>query len=292
MLKKMGYCLLVLGCFSFGCDNLAHGQLVLPGARTPEQRGAVAAPAKVAEPGSIAKPRIKASVDVGVLKAPDIKGVLGRPLQLNGRSGKLSLEAKGDAVNLHDLILTGTKISNPDQICQVSIVSGEALHADPVPSASGILHYRVSVPACPFEFDVLAGAVLVSPTGKTCKVVAADCAVDPSGMWGPPASSQGPREAKANETARAHAELEMREQFRALMRRTHGNANLQAAATEQAGFSSRRTTICRNYARDSVQDFCALKLTEARAIEINQLVRAAPAKKPKHGTLRRKTLRH
>ncbi len=182
MLKTIGYCLMVLGCFSFGCDNLAHGQLMLPGARPPEQRGTVAAPARVAAPGSMAQAKKKAGSNVGVLKAPDVRSVLGRELMLNGRSGKLSLEATGDDIHVHDLVLTGTKISNPDQACQVSIVSGEPLHAESVKSVSGILHYRVSVPACPFEFDVLAGAVLVSPVGSACKVVAADCAVDPSGM--------------------------------------------------------------------------------------------------------------
>jgi hypothetical protein len=43
---------------------------------------------------------------------------------------------------------------------------------------------------------------------------------------------------------------------------------IKQIASEQAGFSSEREMICRNYLRENIHGFCALRITQARALAL------------------------
>jgi hypothetical protein len=43
---------------------------------------------------------------------------------------------------------------------------------------------------------------------------------------------------------------------------------IKQIASEQAGFSSEREVICRNYLREDIHGFCALRITQARALAL------------------------
>jgi hypothetical protein len=74
---------------------------------------------------------------------------------------------------------------------------------------------------------------------------------------------------------RARVEKNMRNNFRVLYdRNKKDNALRKLLVREQAGFSSLREEICRSYAQESEYGYCALRVTEARAIALGtQLVR-------------------
>ena len=261
-------------------------QIMLPGA-VPPGPPSVAPPA--GSPPKAGKPRdgnpAGASVaKPAVVKAPGEDAVAGRQFLRNGSTGVLSLEKSGTGLRIDRLSFTGYQISKPTEVCRVEI-GGGPIELRTAPRHQGLFSFDAPVEACPFSLDVLEGAALLR--AKTCDFVAADCRIDPSGVWGPPPDSIGPAEDKTIEKQRAAAEAEARASFRALLADNKGNrAKIKEIASEQASFSSIREEICRDYAGEDKHGFCASRVTMARAVALSAELHGAPedgspAKPPK-----------
>jgi hypothetical protein len=117
------------------------------------------------------------------------------------------------------LSFAGEGISHPSEQCRVDVVAEGPIQTSFAGMPRGVSRYDVDIEACPFSLDVLDGAVLISRTPRTCDFKAADCRVDPSGLWGPPGNAIGPDQAKQLERERSRSESEMRARFRALLER-------------------------------------------------------------------------
>jgi hypothetical protein len=247
-------------------------QLQLPGALgQPAPAGTVAPPPEA--PKEKPKPPI--------LRAPSEDAIVGRTLLRNGTTGMLVIERAGKDLRVQKLALTGDQISKPNEHCRVE-VSGTPLSLTSEGRPAGLSRYKLALEICPFSFDLLEGAVLASNGGKTCEFKAADCQVDPAGLWGPRASELGPERVKEFERERAHAENTVRADFRALLAAAgKDKQQTKAVAAEQAGFSSEREEKCRTYAGEDAHGFCALRLTEARAIALGARLAGVEEVKPK-----------
>jgi len=194
-----------------------------------------------------------------------VETVIGKPLGLAGSRGALTVETSGADLRLSRLTLTGDKISQPNQACEVVMGGDEQLKLNPLGAPDGVLRYALDSSACPLQFDFLNGALRATSPSGACSFAQADCRVDGAGLWGPPGSTFGEAEAKTIEHDRATAEKNVRAHFRSLLARLKKDKPaIQAAVREQAGFSSQRAQTCRDYDRDDAQGFCALRLTEAR----------------------------
>ena len=222
------------------------------------------------------------------VKAPGEDTIIGRELLLNGRSGRIGFSRSGTDLAVSRLVLEGAQISRPDDTCRVDVSAGTPLLATAQGRPKGMLRYKLAFEACPFVFDVLDGAILAEPVAQLCEITAADCRVDPAGLWGPRAAALGPDRSKEIERGRNHAETAMRENFKAVLAAAQGKPATKAVASEQAGFSSLRATICRDYAGEDKHGFCALRVTEARAITLRVAVGAAGEEQ----VARRKLKRH
>ena len=235
--------------------------------------GAVQAPAKNVKPqiiGPDGQP-VKRSKPASV-KVPGEEAIIGQDMALNGVRGRIVFARNGDGLNITSLTLDGTQISHPDDSCRVDVVSGSPLIAKSLGRPTGAQRFGIELEACPFSFDVLEGAILVGPVSAICQFPAADCKVDPAGLWGPRASALNAERIKQVERSRVLIEITMRENFRDLLSRTHGKVAIKAIASEQAGFTSARAQICRDYVREDVHGFCSLRLTEARAMALKVMV--------------------
>jgi hypothetical protein len=70
----------------------------------------------------------------------------------------------------------------------------------------------------------------------------------------------------------------MRANFKALLARTDGKEAVKLVAREQAGFTSQREMICRDYRDETKHGFCAARVTEARAVTLAaRIAEPAPA---------------
>lgn len=250
----------------------ARAQLVLPGA----VQAGPAAPSAKPRPAETA-PRKPVAVAV---KTPAEETILGQELLLNGRGGRIVFSRAGADLVVARLTLEGAQISRPDDACRVEVASGGPLPVTLIGKPKGAQRYQINFEACPFSFDVLEGAILAAPMSAMCEIKAADCRVDPAGLWGPRASAFSAERAKEIERGRIKAEATMRENFKVLLADSHGKAEIKAAASGQAGFSSERSTICRDYAGEDKHGFCSLKLTEARALALRAAIGEAVAEAP------------
>jgi hypothetical protein len=249
----------------------ALAQLQLPGALgQPAPAGTTAAPPE--PPKEKPKPPI--------LRAPSEDAILGRTLLRNGSTGMLLIERAGKDLRVQKLALTGDQISKPNEHCRVE-VSGMPLPLTSEGKPAGLSRYKLALDICPFSFDVLDGAVLASNGGKTCEFKAADCQVDPAGLWGPRPTEIGAERTKELERERAHAETTMRADFRALLAAAgKDKQQIKDVASEQAGFSSEREEKCRTYVGEDVHGFCALRFTQARAIALGARLAGVEEVKP------------
>jgi hypothetical protein len=251
----------------------AFAQLQLPGALGQPAPAGTTAPPPTEAPKEKPKPPI--------LRAPSEDAVVGRTLLRNGTTGMLVIERAGKDLRVQKLALTGDQISKPNEHCRVE-VSGTPLSLTSEGKPAGLSRYKLTLEICPFSFDVLDGAVLASNGGKTCEFKAADCQVDPAGLWGPRPAEFGPERIKEFERERAHAETTVRADFRALLAAAgKDKQQTKTLASEQAGFSSEREEKCRTYAGEDVHGFCALRFTEARAIALGAQLAGVEEVKPK-----------
>lgn len=265
-------------------------QLMLPGASAPTPQGAVqpASPGQ-AGPSAPAAPRPPAGPVAVKIAGED--ALVGKSLFLKGTRGKLVIERKDKTSLAATVIASGDKISKPTEACGIDLGGGRPIDLKPAGRPDGVLRYTLDFPACPLTFDMLDGAVLVTSASPSCTFTEADCRVEPRGMWGPAPSAI---EAVGGiESDRGRADKAVRDNFKALLSRTKGKAEIKQVAAEQAGFTSERETICGGYAREAAHGYCASRYTEWRAASLaarlnrldgkpeNAIVAAKPAPKPK-----------
>ena len=243
-------------CVAFAASP-ALAQLALPGAVPPPPAGAVE---KIPEPARPPRP-------AATYAPPDAAAVVGKALLLNGATGALQLSKRADALQIDRLTLSGEVISDPAQQCRVEVVGAGGdggIAVKGLGRPDGLLRFAVDMPACPFEFDVLEGAVLVPPQLRACVFPEVDCQASPSGLWGP-AGAALEAEAKQVARARARAEAALAGYYRTLNARLNDPGKIEDLARDQSRFSADRQDVCRDYVRENVHAFCTTRLTEARA---------------------------
>jgi hypothetical protein len=232
----------------------AGAQLALPGAVAPNPPGTVEK-----APSLNKTPRAAAT-----FASPGVETVIGRTLLLNGANGALQFSGRSTALRIDRFAMLGEVISDSTQQCRIDVGGGAAIEIKSLGRPDGLLRFAADIPACPFEFDILDGAVLVPSQLRACIFTQADCQASPSGLWGPAGAGLG-ADAKAIEHARSRAEAALVANYRALDARLKDRAKAEELARDEARFSSDREETCRDYSRESEHSFCATRLTEARA---------------------------
>ena len=263
---------------------LVRAQLMLPGAlqASPPTANKTAPNPFGAAPGQ-PKP--------GGLKPPSEETIFGQELSRDGFAGIFAFQrGSSNGLEITRLSIAGEEISRPGKQCQVQVVAGTPIQTTFAGRPNGVSRYEVEIETCPFSLDVLEGAVLVTRTPRTCDFRAADCRADPAGLWGPPGNTIGPDQTKQLERERGRVESAMLTKFHALLTSAGKDKEaIKQIASEQAGFSSEREVICRNYLREEIHGFCALRITQARALALQAAFEdrakawakpATPKKKP------------
>jgi len=242
----------------------ANAQIALPGAIAPAPAGSVAAPADGA------KPRARfstGSVAPMAPKPPSEESIVGHTLYLDGARSTIELQRQGEWLEVAHLALTGDRLSRSGETCRIEV--SEPLKLTPTPTDTGLRRYVVDFPACPFAFDALDGAILVSSAGQVCELKQADCRADPNGLWGMGENEFDPKKASEMLTLRARVEQKVRNDFKELYGKIKADkAQRKELVREQAGFSARREEICRAYVSEADFGYCALRVTEARAVAL------------------------
>jgi hypothetical protein len=253
------FALLFFGLLSFACLQApSSAQLMLPGAAPAAPEGAPAASKpKKPRPASSGKPA-KPAAAVG------IASLVGRPLMLNGKSGLMQLSGDDNAIIVEKLQLAGEGVSDSSQRCVLDIVGETPIEATNVGRPDGLERFEAKVPACPIAFDVLDGAVLVPTQITACVFKAADCQTTPGGLWGPDGASLVGDAAKIVKE-RAEAERAMGKILHTIEDRAADSTQAADVVRDQKGFATQREELCRDYVKESIHGYCALRLTEARA---------------------------
>jgi hypothetical protein len=277
-----GFRSLICGLFAAALAvGETRGQLTLPGAAPAEPQGTRVAPAKHRSSTAAAT---QAGAGAKGVKAGPIAGIAslaGRPLMLNGKLGMLQLSGDDTKAIVDKLQLAGESVSDPSQRCVIDIVGEKSIEATNVGRPDGLERFEAKVPACPVAFDVLDGAVLVPPQITTCVFKAADCQTLPSGLWGPDGASLIGDAAKIVKD-RAASEKAMAKVLHAIEDRAEESPEAADLVRDQNAFAGQRDEICRDYAKESVHGYCALRVTEARsALLQTRLDALAPATAPK-----------
>ncbi len=261
---------LALAAF-LGLCPAARAQLALPGAAAPADEGAVA-PEAQSEETAVRKRRAASGEGAAgpavAPKPPSEDSIAGKPLYLDGNRGALQFDRAGGETRLVKLTLAGDRMSRSGESCSVEAPAAKlklvARDGEP-----GLRRYQLDYPDCPFSLDVLDGAVLVSTEKGACSIAASDCRVDPNGLWGMGAAEFDPKNAKEMLNLRARVEKTIHADFRALYDKNKKDRPMRAyLVREQAGFSAQREEICHNYAQEADFGYCALRVTEARALKL------------------------
>lgn len=230
--------------------------LQLPGAQPFNATGTLqAAPV---QPGAPSQPR---PPSMPAIKVVGEEAILGKVLHRNGNHGEATFSRTASGYGMK-LSLDGFRPANLVEPCSVSF-GDEPLPVTALGRPSGVPRYRLEAPICPIVFDVLDGAFLVVEPNEPCVVEAAQCRIDPRGLWGPDARTIS-GQAKEIESARGAAERAVREGYRTLTARSDA-VEQRSIAREQAGFSAEREMICRDFQREGQLGFCAARITAARA---------------------------
>ena len=212
--------------------------------------------------------------------AAGIASLAGRALMLNGKSGLLQISGDDQMATVDKLRLSGESVSDPSQRCVVDIVGEKSIEATNVGRPDGLERFEAKVPACPVAFDVLDGALLVPPQITTCVFKAADCQTIPGGLWGPDGASLIGDAAKIVKE-RAVAEKVMAKVVRAIEDRATDSPEAASLVRDQNSFAGQRDELCRDYAKESLHGYCALRITEARtALLQTRLDALAPVAAP------------
>jgi hypothetical protein len=238
---------------------LGRAQLMLPGAlqASPSTANRMAPNFTGATPG---QPR---------LKPPSEETISGQELSRDGFAGIIAFRhTSGKGLEISRLSIAGEEISRPGEQCEIE-VPGTPIQTRFAGRPNGVSRYEVGIETCPFSLDVLEGAVLIARTPRTCEFRAANCRVDPTGVWGPPGNAIGADQTKQLERERGRVDSAMLAKFHALLASAGKDKEaVKQIASQQAGFSSEREVICRNYLCEDIHGFCALRITQARALAL------------------------
>jgi hypothetical protein len=229
-------------------------------------------PGKAAGLDSAAKPT-RARTPSGRAAGATAESPEGHPLLLTGATGLLQVSGKGATLHIDKLRLQGEGISDPSQRCIVDIVGETPIEARSVGRPEGVERYEAVVPACPFSFDLLPGAVLTPAQTRACVFKAADCQANPGGLWGPEGEGLV-KDASAIAHQRARAESAMVAFLQALQAHYKGKPEAEDLTSEQSDFAAKRDDVCRDYAKEAAHGFCASRLTEARALALKARLEA------------------
>ena len=274
--------LFVLVCGLVLCSTSAQAQLALPGASPAAPVESPAAAPKPKKAAGAAKEKAAKAGKLALAAAPDIATVDGRPLMLNGASGLLQVSGSGKDLRIDKLRLSGESVADPSQRCIVDIVGEKPIEATSDARPDGLDRYEADVPACPFTFDILDGAVLVPSQITACVFKAADCQTSPGGLWGPDGASLE-NDAATIGKRRTKAEKAMARVVQIIEERAQDIPDAASLLRDQNGFPGQRDEACRDYVKESVHGFCAASLTEARAalLEARLAELTPPAKEAK-----------
>lgn len=256
------------GFFLLAVGHAAPAQILLPGAAP-----AAAPPADGSAPLA-PKPKPKPAPP----KSISDQSIDGQTFYLNGTRGRLTVERRDKEKLILKFIAVGDKISKPAESCGVDLGAGHSLDLLARGRPEGVTRYEMGMPGCPLSVDVLDRAVFVSGISQACEFQEADCKVDPRGFWGPSATTLD-SEIGGIEKDRARADKAVREGYKTLIQRVPkgDKAGVRKVASEQAGFTSERETVCRDYTREHVHGFCAARFTEYRAASLAVRLGQAPA---------------
>ena len=259
-------------CLAFGTAASAFAQpMQLPGAAGSSPVGTPVAP-PAASPG-----RPPAGFP-GQQRAParaiadDV--VVGQALMHEGRNGRFVMEKKGVGFGLK-FSAEGYQTTNLLEPCGVSF-GEQAVPLESLGRPAGLPRFKLQSSVCPIVFDVLPNGLLVIEPRAPCVIEAAQCRIEPWGLWSPDARGLVAL-AREIEKDRSRADEQVREGFRALGARL-GPDEQRSIAREQASFSSERQEICRDFAREEAHGFCAAKVTEARAASLKARLQQTEAK--------------
>lgn len=194
---------------------------------------------------------------------PKLESVLNKTLRLNGVDGELILARKKDALTIAKLTLSGETLSDASQRCEIQIRGESPIAVHSLGKVDGLLRFDADLPACPFRFDLLAGAVLTPPELSACVFQAANCQANPGGMWGP-SSDELQKDAKAIAKERDRAEKTLAAELKALLERYKGKPEATELSGEEEAFAQRREEVCRAYSGEQTIGFCAARMTAAR----------------------------
>lgn len=251
--------------------------LQLPGAAVPSPAGTTQAP-----PPTSGQPAVKKVAPVAI-RAPTEESVIDRTYRRNGATGETKFERMPSGYGLR-LTAEGFQTGNPTEPCAVSF-GDKPLPLRSLGKPAGLPRYELEAPICPIVLDVLDGAILVTAPAQPCVIEAAECRIDPRGLWGPDSRTLL-GQSKDIERTRSRAESAVREGYKTLTAKA-STPDQRMIAREQAGFSSEREQVCRDFQREGVHGFCAAKMTEARAAELRMRLGGGQAeprpvrKKPK-----------
>jgi hypothetical protein len=238
--------------------------LILPGAAPAAPEGAT----PVSKPKSAHKASSGSKGSDAKLAKPaaaaGVASLIGRPLMLNGKSGLLQISGDDNAIIVEKLQLAGEGVSDSSQRCVVDIVGETPIQATNIGRPDGLERFEAKVPACPIAFDVLDGAVLVPTQITACVFKAADCQTTPGGLWGPEGASLV-SDAATIVKERAEAERAMGKILHIIEDRAEDSPRAADVVRDQNGFAGQREELCRDYVKESVHGYCALRVTEARA---------------------------
>ena len=253
----------------------ACAQLALPGA-APPRPGRNAGRGRPSRKSRAAPRRATRHAKSDLTSAEGVESIDGRPLMLNGGAGLLQLSGQGETLQVDKLSLAGEGVSDASQRCVVNIVGEKPIAATSDGRPDGLERYEVDVPACPFAFDVLDGAVLVPSQITACVFKAADCQTSPSGLWGPDGGSLDGGRRGDRQTAHPGRERDGPRAARA-RRARQGQRRRRQLVQEQGGFAGERDDICRDYVKEAAHGFCAASVTAARAALLEARLAALPS---------------
>jgi hypothetical protein len=242
----------------------SSAQLMLPGAAPAAPEGAT----PVSKPKSAHKASSGSKGGDAKLAKPapaaGVASLIGRPLMLNGKSGLLQISGDDNAIIVEKLQLAGEGVSDSTQRCLLDIVGETPIEATNIGRPDGLERFEAKVPACPIAFDVLDGAVLVPAQITACVFKAADCQTTPGGLWGPEGASLV-GDAATIVKERAEAERTMGKILHIIEDRAEDSPRAADVVRDQKGFAGQREELCRDYVKESIHGYCALRVTEARA---------------------------
>ncbi len=203
--------------------------------------------------------------------------IVGQALMHEGRAGRFVMERMQGGFGLK-FSAEGFQTNNLLEPCGVSF--GEQLvPLQNLGRPDGLPRFRLQSSVCPIVFDVLNNALLVVEPQAPCVIEAAQCRLNPKGLWAP--DGQGLVALSRDiEKERGRAEGQVRDGFRQLGAKGDVD-DKRAAAREQAGFSSEREQICRDFSREANHGFCAAKITEAKAASLRARLNPVAEAKPR-----------